>query len=282
MVGVSDATLSLWLSGTYKGNVARIDRLVERWLTTRRETERRSIDAAGLDEHRDLVLTQEIMAALAHGQANGDIVLVHGPSGSGKSWASERYCDDRAAAWYVSMTGAVRSLSGMLGRVCAAVDVVPPERSALSAETALVERLRGREALLVVDEAHHLGARLVDELRCIRDMAGCGLALVGDETVRITLGRCPQVVGRIGTRVAARAPGESEVVELVAPVLGRTPTAEDVRECLAVARAPGGMHTLRRALARAWIRSREQEAQAISAELLGEAAREATRLEAVA
>ena len=48
--------------------------------------------------------------------------------------------------------------------------------SALEAERAIIDRLRDRQALIVVDEAHHLHDKLLDELHIIRDRAGCGLA----------------------------------------------------------------------------------------------------------
>ena len=53
----------------------------------------------------------------------------------------------------------------------------------------------------MVDEAHHLRDKLLDELRIIRDRASCGLALVADETIRMALARCQQVDGRIGLKI---------------------------------------------------------------------------------
>ena len=101
--------------------------------------------------------------------------------------------------------------------------------SALAAETALA-----RGALIVVDEAHHLAPRLLDELRCIRDVGGCGLALIG---VRLPLG----------------APAQADVLDLAAGILGRRPGAGESKSLIAAARSAGGLHALRRLMARAWV-----------------------------
>ena len=207
-IGLSGSTLSQWLNDTYPGDVPAVERKIAIWLQTRREAQRRSFAAAGLDSHRELAVTDQVMTALSHAQAVGDVVLVHGQSGAGKSWAAQHYCRTHSSAHYVSMTCAVRGLPGLLGRVGVAVGVGATHGSALDAESAIIARLQDRGALLVVDEAHHLTAKLLDELRCIRDVAGCGLALIGDDSVRMTLARCPQIVGRIGFRVGIPLPSE--------------------------------------------------------------------------
>ena len=210
-----------------------------------------------------------MVTALSHAQAVGDVVLVHGQSGAGKSWAAQHYCRTHSSAHYLSMTCAVRSLSGLLGRIGIAVGVGDRHGSALEAESAVIARLQDRGALLVVDEAHHLTARLLDELRCIRDVAGCGLALIGDDSVRATLARCPQIVGRIGVRVGIRIPSERDVSLLTEGVLGRRPNSREMKTALTVARGPGGFHALRRLFARAWMQAQNEGRSGIGAEDVG-------------
>ena len=79
--GVSQTTLSKWLRGVYNrdgGDDEAVTRRVSTWLETRREARRIGHHGAGLDRHVDLGVTEEIEAALAHAQAHGDLVLVHG------------------------------------------------------------------------------------------------------------------------------------------------------------------------------------------------------------
>ena len=68
----------------------------------------------------------------------------------------------------------------------------------MEGESAVIARLEDRGALVVVDEAHlrqgdRAGLRpaLLDELRCIRDLAGCGLVLIADNSILIRrLSKC--------------------------------------------------------------------------------------------
>ncbi len=267
--GVSSTTLSKWLRGIYEGDVPAVTERVALWLRTRAEAAERDMAAAGIDRHVDLGVTEEIEATLAHAQATGDVVLIHGRSGTGKSWALTRYCDSHTAAYRATMTDAVVTLPGLLGRVAEKVGAGTGHPSALAAERAVIERLEGRRALLCVDEAHHLRPRLLDELRCIRDLAGCGLAYVGEDGIWNTLAktsRCDQIVGRIGVRLPLRATADADVVDLARSILRRAPTRAE-RDCLlAAAREAGGLHALRRLFGRAWRLSRSAGKQAIAAE----------------
>ena len=252
--GVSHTVLSKWLRGIYEGDVPAVTARVAAWLETRRAAAERDLTPAGLDRHIALGVTEEIEGALSHAQSTGDIVVVHGRPGLGKSWAARRYCATRSAAYRLQATGAVKTLPGLLGRVGAAVGVGAEHPSALAAETAIVDWLEGRRALLVVDEAHHLGRVLLDELRCIRDEAGCGLALMGGDDLWTALARtprCAQIVGRIGVRLGLGAPADADVLDLAAAVLSRHPKPGDAKALLATANGPGGLHALRRLLARA-------------------------------
>ena len=278
--GVSTTTASKWLRNVYEGDVPAVTTRVLAWLRTRRETARRAMSAAGLDRHVPLGVTEEIEAVLAHAQAAGDVVLIHGRSGAGKSWALARYCAAHTPSFRVAMTGAVVTLAGLLSRVAAAVGAGQRHGSALAAETAIVGRLQGRGALLVVDEAHHLSPRLLDELRCIRDLAEIGLALVGGDELWSALAssaRCDQIVGRIGIRLplgtaadAGRARSGRDGAR--APAGG----AASRKRLVAAARGAGGLHALRRLLARAWLLARGEGRDRIGAEDLQTAAEEGT------
>ena len=57
-----------------------------------------------------LGLTGEVMATLAHAQATGDVVLIHGRSGAGKSRALRRYADTRSGVHLLTVTSGITSL----------------------------------------------------------------------------------------------------------------------------------------------------------------------------
>lgn len=228
--------------------------------------------AASLDRRADLASTTEIHGALSYAQTAGDIVCVHGPTGVGKTTALRRYAETFQGATYVAMSAAVHTPAGMLARVASVLGAGPVHRSALAAETACVDQLRDRNAILIVDEAQHLPAALLDELRCIRDIARCGLALAGDDALWATLRgskRCDQIVGRIGGRINLGEVSAEDVLTLVAAVVGFRPAGAAADRVLLEARRPGGLHALRRVLAKAvraaWSEDREVRADDLAA-----------------
>jgi len=93
-------------------------------------------------------------------------------------------------------------------------------------------------ALIVVDEAYHLREKLLDELRIIRDRAGCGLALVADETIHMALARCQQVDGRIGLKIDLATQPSADVEDIAAGVLGRRPSMAELKTRPPSAKAP--------------------------------------------
>ena len=278
-IGVSPATLSLWLDGTYSGNNDNVAEKVARWLRTQEESARVTSSQLRLDTHCDLGVSLEILGTLANGQAQGDIVVICGPSGAGKTWGASHYRDTHSATWLVQMTEAVRTLSGMLTRIAVAIDAVPKATSALAAEAAIVQALRDREGLLIIDEAHHLSPSQIDELRAIRDMSGCGLALIGDRKLQGVVRTCPQVQGRVGASVMATPPRRADVSQLAESVLGRTPSREETDLCVRAASLPGGMHALRRMFSSAWIDSHGGGQSSISTQNLSDAVGDLTDLD---
>ena len=252
-IGRHASSITRWLNGTYTGDNDAVAADVERWLETRADAAKRSPDGAGLDRHAETSASRQITSALAYAHAAGDIVAIIGKPGRGKTWASERYCAGRTNAFYLSVSSAVFSLPGLLSLVGEAIGAGRHHRSALEAERTIIDRLRDRQALIVVDEAHHLRDKLLDELRIIRDRAGCGLALVADETIRMALARCQQVDGRIGLKIDLATQPMADVEDIAAGVLRRRPSKAELKTLNTVGKGPGGLHAMRRLLGRAWM-----------------------------
>lgn len=252
-IGRHSSSISRWLNCNYTGNNDAVAADVERWLETRADAVKHSLEGAGLDRHAETHATRKITDALAYAHATGDIVAVVGVPGRGKTWAAQRYCAGKAGAYYLAVSSAVFTLPGLLSVVGEAIGVGRQHPSALDAESTIIARLHDRQALLVVDEAHHLRDKLLDELRIVRDRSGCGLALLADKSIGMALARCQQVDGRIGLKIDLTTQAAADVEDIAAGVLGRKPSRAELRTLNAVGRGPGGLHALRRLLGRAWM-----------------------------
>ena len=279
-MGRHASSVARWLNGTYTGNNDAVAADVARWLETRADAARHSLDGAGLDRHADTAAYNQITVALGYAQAAGDIVTVVGKPGRGKTWAAEHYCEAKTGAHYLAASGAIISMSGLLSKVGAATGAGSTFRSALEAENAVIAHLRTHDgALLVVDEAHHLRDKLLDELRIIRDRTKCGLALVADETIRMALARCHQIRGRVGLSIDLKAQPEADVEKIAAGVLKREPSKAELKIMSVVARGPGGLHSLRRLLGGAYMVARANGRTKIEAADVAAAAAEGVAAE---
>ena len=247
-IGGHASSITRWLNGTYAGDSDAVAADVECWLDTRADTASRSLDGTGHDRYTETTASRQITSALAYAHVQGDIVAIIGKPGGGETWASERYSAGRTTAFNLSASSAVFSLPGLLSLVGEAIGAGRHHHSALEAERTIIDRLRDRQALIVVDEAHHLRDKLLDELRIIRGRAGCGLALMADGTICMALARCQHVDGRIGLKSDLATQPTADVEYIAASALGRQPTKPELKSPTAVGRGPGGLHTLRPSL----------------------------------
>ena len=281
-IGRRESTISRWLNRKYTGDNDAVESLVARWLETQAEIAERSLAAVGLDRYTETGVAEQIMGALAYAQAEGDIVTIIGPSGRGKTRAAEQYCATRSGAFYLAVSGSVFTLPGLLGEVSEAIGAPVAVRSALATEKAVIARMRDRNYLLVVDEAHFLRDGLLDELRIIRDRARCGLALVANESIEMALNRRDQIAGRVGLSLDLTTQPVADVEKIAAGPLGRRPDKAELKILTAAARGPGGLHALRRLLGGAYMIARSSGRTAIESDDIAAAAAEGVAAEEVA
>ena len=255
--GASQSVLSLWMREQYEGDVAAVTARVRRWLETRRESAERSTAGIDIDRRLDFECTRQIQGALAIAQARGDLVVVYGPSGTGKTRATRHYCESRAGVYRVLMSPDVRSIAGLLATVAEAIGEGDEHKSAMAARKTIVKRLQGRGALLVVDEAHDLTPALMSMLRRIRDLSGAGVAFVGEEGLERLVYKPPHrrgpIVGRVARRVALSKETVAGDVRLLAEsVLGRDPGDAELQALVNAVNSDGGLHVARRLLEAAY------------------------------
>lgn len=250
-IGISDAALSQWLRGKYQGDSGVVAEKAGRWLATQSERRDLLAKSPAPPEWADTPLAARAMAALAHAHLAADMCAVYGAPGLGKTLAARRYAGLRPNVWIATATRATRSVTGTLRQVADAMQLRSVPRRAADLESAAVERLRGSGGLLVVDEAQHLPTASLEELRSLHDASGCGLALVGSDSLwlRLSAGRHPelaQLYSRVGKRVRLGGVTAADVAAL----LSAWGLAEAGLEfhAGAIAARPGGLRSLVKAL----------------------------------
>ena len=250
--GVSPAVVTRWLKGAYPGDVAAVDRKMARWLDARelrRQVDARLPEAPGWV---DTPTSARILAALAYAQMAGDVAVIYGTAGLGKTAALKRQGVLSPNVWVVTMGPAFAGVASALQEVAETIGLreVPGRAARLHRE--IVQRLRDTRGLLAIDEAQHLSVPALEAMRALHDATGVGLALAGNETVyaRLTGGSrsitFAQMFSRIGKRLHLTRPSAEDVRALaVAWGLARP---EEQAVLVDIARQPGALRAVTKTL----------------------------------
>ena len=149
----------------------------------------------------------------------GRITLGATGPGTGKDMAAREYASSVSNVWIATMRESDRTLSAMCRRVLRAIGVdVRGGGSASHMSEQVVDKVRGKRGLLIVNEANHLGLAEIEEIRGWHDETGVGVCFLGNEELlmRIEGGAKSQQYGRLNSRIAQRhqqnLPEEADVV----------------------------------------------------------------------
>lgn len=228
ITGVPSGTLSGWVPGTYnKGQIYDnhdIPGRAHRFFISLEEKEQ--LEAA-MPSEPDFQVTpsaRRMMTCMAMAQL-GDMALISTPPGCGKTAAIKQYGATRNQVFHTACAPSTRGVSTLLIAILGAMG----ERDAKGTPQALSARIRSRVrnagAVIIVDEAQHLSALALDEIRSIHDETDCGVVLVGDENLHANLKRYPQLFSRLGVRHIQNRP-LVEDIEVIARAWGVTKGAE--------------------------------------------------------
>lgn len=157
---------------------------------------------------------KRIIGALSFAQVTSDLALIYGTSGVGKTRAAVEYSRRGANIWLATITPATSGIVPALGEVCTAIGIAGCNGAA-ALHSAIVQRIKGTDGLLIIDEAQQLSAAALDQLRSIYDAAGVGMALIGtpDLYTRLTAGEDSTILDRLLSRVGKRLYLDAVAVE---------------------------------------------------------------------
>jgi DNA transposition AAA+ family ATPase len=253
--GLSSASLAQLLGGNYPADPARLVSKLSKWLSLRREQAAQpQLPAA--PGYVATPTAERIVAALAYAQMAGDIAVIYGGAGVGKSSAAHEYRSRMPNVWVATMSPATAGVAPALEEVCLALGIRELPGGAARMQREIVARLRGTGGLLVIDEAQHLSVAALDAIRALHDATGVGVALIGNEQIyaRMTGGVraawLDRLFSRIGKRLrvaratredvaalaAAHGVGNPEAIKPLAAIGAQAGALRGVTKCLRLAR----------------------------------------------
>jgi DNA transposition AAA+ family ATPase len=249
--GVKPSTFNAWLHGTYKGINATISRSAHVFLRSRAAQAAVQVEARPRTPFVMTPSAEAFMHLLEQAQFECDMVTLTGEPGVGKTTAIRQYQALHSNVWILTGEPGMKSPYVVLEHLDELFKLCesPSRRS-----RAIATFLRGRQGLLIIDEAQNLGLPALDQLRVFHDQpeVRVGLALVGHPDARNRMlnggpsGKFAQLDSRFGMHMKRASPLASDV----AAMLDAEGIAdEDQRKLLrAAASKPGALRRMDRML----------------------------------
>ncbi len=243
--GIAESTFAAFTAGTYAGDVAKVAAKAKAWLASRAERAKTAATIPTAPEFQLTPTARKIIPALQWAQVAPDFVPIIGAPGLGKTRTLEHYRDSNPNVFLVTMEPGWSSASAMLAAICAGMGL--DERSATKFSTAIRSKVRGLQALILVDEAQFLSTVALDQLRIIHDTARVGVALCGNRQIHTRLyGKgdeaTAQLFSRAGMKFRQYQPIAGDICAMV-EAWGVTEKAE-IDLLKLIARKPGALRNL--------------------------------------
>jgi DNA transposition AAA+ family ATPase len=196
-MGVSPSLISFYKSRTYNASITVIEDKIKAFLVR----EKRRISKVSIPIVETTTI-ENIRQAVEMAHDYKDITVITGDAGTGKTTAIRQYVEESHAAVavyvYQGMTQQklIIEIARSIGVYQKGVKSVLIER--------IVEELKGRDMVLIIDQADYLTDASLELLRCIIvDMAEVGLVLVGMPRLKMYLENLrndhEQLLSRVGT-----------------------------------------------------------------------------------
>lgn len=194
-LGYSATAVSQYLKGIYKGDVSGIDKAVNE-LTARWRSKQKDVTTDFVPTPTAKCILE--ICGIAHDMS--DIYLVIGEAGLGKTMALKEYAKSKSNVTMMEVDPTFTA-KVMLQELCALLGITAAKNSH-AMMTAVIDKLKGSDRLLIVDEAELLSYKPLEILRRIHDKTGCAIVLAGMPKLRANLrgarGEYKQLFSRVG------------------------------------------------------------------------------------
>ena len=123
---------------------------------------------------------------LCHGR--GEMGVAYGDPGVGKTMAVKQYSKENSDAIVITVSPTTATITGVNELIADKLGI--KEKISRRITTAIIHKLKGTKCVIVIDEAQHLKAKVVNHLRSIVDATEdedtgerIGMALVGNDEI---------------------------------------------------------------------------------------------------
>ncbi len=265
--GIGGSTLSAWMAGTYEGRIATVSDKVRVWLDAQDAMASSASGAPAPLTWTRTPTSQAILDVFEYAQAAGDIGVVVGSAGIGKTISAKHYAAIRPNVWLFTADPSLKGAHAILHYIGEVLGVQETRSEKLS--RAICQRLADTMGLLIVDEAQHMKTDGLEQLRSLHDSAGIGLVIMGNSGLwsRMDGGGRKQDFAQLFSRVGMRLTKGRPTAGDIAAILDAAGIEEEGPRRLlkAIAAKPGALRGMIKTLRLAKMVSAAQE-EALSEE----------------
>ncbi|ECD2011068.1 helix-turn-helix domain-containing protein [Salmonella enterica subsp. enterica serovar Give] len=221
--GLSTAVISQYLNGIYNGNIKNIEDILSDFILREEERARRR----GVKERFVHTQLADIaLALISDTHMDGEIGVIYGPAGMGKSMVLRQYASTSKGVILIEADPGYTA-KVLLQELCVRLGVKKTGNIHKLSEECIQE-LNGTGWVILVDEAELLPYRALEVLRRIHDRSGVALVLAGMPRLLINLkgsrGEYAQLYSRVGMALdieAHKAESEADDFNIIlASLLG--------------------------------------------------------------
>ncbi|EAN8608561.1 ATPase [Salmonella enterica] len=221
--GLSTAVISQYLKGVYNGNIRNVENVLADFIRREEERARRQEVKESFVHTR---LADLALGLISNTHMDGDIGVIFGPAGMGKSMVLRQYASTSKGVILIEADPGYTA-KVLLQELCARLGVKKTGNiHELSEEC--IQALTGTGWVILVDEAELLPYRALEVLRRIHDRSGVALVLAGMPRLLVNLkgsrGEYAQLYSRVGMALdieAHKAESEADDFNIIlASLLG--------------------------------------------------------------
>lgn len=215
-LGYSSGVISAYKSRSYNGNVRTLEEKIEAWL----KREARRLEKVEIPTAETTVLDQ-VRRAASIAQDDADIAVIVGDAGTGKTTALRRYEAESHSAFLVEVDPSFTK--NVLVTEIARTVGVDPKGGMTLVISRIIETLRERDAVLIIDEADYLSDSSLELVRrIINDKAKTGVVLAGLPRLEYKLRNLrndhEQLASRVGVLLKVGRMNKSDAVKILSGV----------------------------------------------------------------
>lgn len=188
--GVAASTISQYLSGTYRGDLDAVGRRLNRWM----EQEGRARDVRVELPYVRTSVAEAIRKVITVTIEQGKMAAIVAPAGSGKTKVVQLTAEDQDGVYIYCDEDLTPSALYHQLALAVKVNTTLVSRGAAALKRAIVDKLKGTNRPIFLDEAHLLPPKVFAGLRSIYDQTGCPIIFVG----------AYEIIGRVDDRSSGR------------------------------------------------------------------------------